>query len=293
MATHAVKELPLIVIVGPTASGKTGLAIKLAKRFGGEIICADSRTIFKGMDIGTAKPSHEEQAAAPHWGIDLVEPGERFTAYDFKQYAIQKIKEIRSRGKIPFLVGGTGLYVDGLIFDYQFGGEVDFTFRSVLEGMSIQELQNYCLKNNVMLPENQFNKRYVIRAIEQKSISEKRLSAPIDNVIIVGISTDREILRKRIALRSEQLFNNNVVNEAIQLGKRYGWESEAMTGNVYPLIHKYSMGVATLDDIKRMNETLDWKLAKRQMTWLKRNKFIHWCVLNEADRYIARHLAKV
>src|ERR1044071_7035484 len=101
------KKLPLIVIVGPTASGKTALAIEIAEKYNGEIICADSRTIYKGMDIGTAKPTVEERTRVPHWGLDLVEPGERFTVADFKHYADKKIDDIRERGRIPFLVGGT------------------------------------------------------------------------------------------------------------------------------------------------------------------------------------------
>ncbi|HUC96116.1 MAG TPA: isopentenyl transferase family protein, partial [Candidatus Saccharimonadales bacterium] len=108
MATRFV-DIPLVVIVGPTASGKTGLAIELAKQHRGEIICADSRSIYKGANIGTAKPSKAERANVPHWGLDLVNPGEYFSVADFKEYANKKISEIRSRGNVPFLVGGTGL----------------------------------------------------------------------------------------------------------------------------------------------------------------------------------------
>jgi tRNA dimethylallyltransferase len=104
----------LIIITGPTASGKTALAIKLAKRFNGEIISADSRAIYKGIDIASAKPSLEEREGVPHWGFDLAEPDQTFTAADFKKYAFEKISEIHSRRKIPFLVGGTGLYIDAV-----------------------------------------------------------------------------------------------------------------------------------------------------------------------------------
>ena len=109
-----------LIILGPTGSGKTGVSIKLAKRLNGEIISADSRAIYKGMDIGTAKPSREEQDGVPHYGLDLVEPGERFTVADWKAYAEEKIAEIKSRGKLPIIVGGTGLYIDALIYDYHF-----------------------------------------------------------------------------------------------------------------------------------------------------------------------------
>jgi tRNA dimethylallyltransferase len=107
-------NLPLVVIVGPTASGKTGLAVALARQFGGEVISADSRAIYKHMDIGTAKPSIDERAGVPHWGLDLVEPGESFSAADFKEYTLRKNEEIRARGHVPFLVGGTGLNVDAV-----------------------------------------------------------------------------------------------------------------------------------------------------------------------------------
>ena len=110
-----------IVILGPTGSGKTRVAIEIAKKINGEIISADSRAIYKGLDIGTAKPTPEEQAQIPHWGINLVEPGDRFTVADWKTYAEQKITEIKQRGHVPLVVGGTGLYIDSLLYNYQFG----------------------------------------------------------------------------------------------------------------------------------------------------------------------------
>ena len=165
---------PLVVIAGPTASGKSSLAMELAQQFRGEIICADSRTIYTGMDIGTAKPSSADRALVPHWGLDLVEPGEYFSAADFKTYAVQKIAEIRARGHVPFLVGGTGLYIDSVVFDYAFGPAADKERREQLNTMTIEELYNYCNKNNVVLPENEKNKRYVIRAIELAGIPSGR-----------------------------------------------------------------------------------------------------------------------
>jgi tRNA dimethylallyltransferase len=131
-------KLPLVVIVGPTASGKSATAMRIAKEYGGEIICADSRTIYKGMDIGTAKPTAEDRRQVPHWGLDLVEPGQQFTAADFKEYANQKIYEIRQRGNLPILVGGTGLYVDGVIFNYRFG-KTNPELRKKLEQLSLDE----------------------------------------------------------------------------------------------------------------------------------------------------------
>jgi len=265
--------------------------VELAMRHKGEIICVDSRTIYKHMDIGTAKPTNEERALVPHWGLDLVEPGERFTAADFKEYATLKIKEIRNRGHVPFLVGGTGLYVDAIIFDYVFGGEYNPELRAQLESMSVEDLHEYCDKNSITLPENRHNKRYVIRAIEQKSISSKRRMEPIGNTFIVGIATDREQLRLRIAERTEQLFANGVVDEATLLGKKYGWNNEAMTGNIYRLAKSYLEGEFNLETYKEKFTTADWRLAKRQLTWLRRNPFIEWYTLTEAKNRIEAILA--
>ncbi len=282
---------PLVVIVGPTASGKSSLAVTLAEQCGGEIICADSRTVYKHMNIGTAKPSAEDQARVPHWGLDLVEPNEPFSAAMFQEYAFEKIADIRSRGKIPFLVGGTGLYIDAVIFEYEFG-PVDSLLREKLEQLSLVELHAYCNENNIILPENEKNRRYVIRAIEQKSVNTKRLSEPQHNTIIVGITTEKEILRERIHQRSEHLFETGVVQEAKSLGEKYGWKSEAMTGNIYRLAHDFLNGAITADEYRQLNETADWQLAKRQLTWLKRNPFIKWLDLDLAQKYIAQRLVE-
>lgn len=294
MATMKPKSyhLPLIVIAGPTASGKTSLAIEIAKKYNGEIICADSRSIYKGMDIGTAKPSAIEQDGIPHWGLDLVNPNEPYSVADFKIYALQKIDDIRARGKIPMLVGGTGLYIDAVIFDYQFGDAADMNRREQLNNMTIDQLYAYCRNNNIQLPENVQNKRYVIRNIERNGINEQRRAVPIDNTIIVGIATDRDVLRSRIVRRIEQLFDDGVVDEAKKLGEMYGWGGEAFKGDVYPLTHQYLLGELTLDEAKAKLATTDWRLAKRQLTWFRRNPYIHWGSTDELRDYIITQLAK-
>ena len=283
---------PLVVIVGPTASGKSAVAMEIAKKYGGEIICADSRTIYKGMDIGTAKPTPQDQEEVPHWGLDLVEPGDRFTAADFKEYAVHKIAEIRSRGGLPMLVGGTGLYVDGIVFDFQFGAP-DPVLRESLEAMTLEELHEYCKSHNVQLPENKKNKRYVIRAIEQNGTNQKREQQPLENTIIVGITTDSVTLRSRITGRAAEMFETGVIDEALRLGDRYGWESEAMTGNVYPLVRQYIEGHLTEGELKEKFVTADWRLAKRQRTWLKRNPYIVWEEKDQATAYISEMLTPV
>lgn len=287
------KVKPLIVIVGPTASGKTSLAIEIAQKFGGEIICADSRTVYRGMDIGTAKPTKLDMLGVPHWGIDLVNPDQRFTVADFKSYAECKIIQIRTRCKIPILVGGTGLYIDSVLFDYQFGNKADDDERVALNRLTIEELHAYCNQHNIDLPENKQNKRYVIRAIELKGTFNTKKETPIENSIVVGITTDKFELRTRISDRIEQMFDNGVVDEAKKLGDKYGWDYEALKGNVYPLVHSYLLGDVSLDNMKIKLAVVDWRLAKRQLTWLRRNKFINWMSLDQARTYLSGLLANI
>lgn len=293
MESSNYNKTPLIVIVGPTASGKTSLAINLAEIYGGEIICADSRTVYKDMDIGTAKPSYEDCQRVPHWGIDLVYPYEYFSAAEFKQYSLKKIEDIRIRNKIPFLVGGTGLYIDAIVFDYKFGNKSDVKKRTLLEKLTIEELWEYCSKNNIELPDNYNNKRYVIRCIEQGGINNNRKVEINNNIIVVGISTDRDNLRKRIKDRIEQFFDNNVVEEARILGKIYGWDNRAMSGNIYPILHKYIDNEINIEEAKVEIFYRDWHLAKRQMTWFRRNKNIEWLELNQVPSYIYSRMASL
>ncbi len=293
MESSNYNKTPLIVIVGPTASGKTSLAINLAEIYGGEIICADSRTVYKDMDIGTAKPSYEDCQRVPHWGIDLVYPYEYFSAAEFKQYSLKKIEDIRSRNKIPFLVGGTGLYIDAIVFDYKFGNKSDVKKRTLLEKLTIEELWEYCSKNNIELPDNYNNKRYLIRCIEQGGINNSRKVEINNNIIVVGISTDRANLRKRIKDRIEQFFDNNVVEEARILGKIYGWDNRAMSGNIYPILHKYIDNEISIEEAKVEIFYRDWHLAKRQMTWFRRNKNIEWLELNQVPSYIYSRMASL
>lgn len=283
-------EQPLIVITGPTASGKTSLAIELAEEYDGEIICADSRTVYKGMDIGTAKPTKEEQARVRHHLLDVVEPGQLFSAADFQRLANEAISDIRARGKLPLLVGGTGLYIDAVVLKYTFGSRADTQERERLDAMSLEQLHEYCFNNNVKLPENSRNKRYVIRAIEQKDVNNSSNIKPDENTIVVAIATYKEVLKKRIQDRTEQFFTNDVVNEAILVGKKYGWRSEAMTGNIYRLAKDLHDGIITVSEAKERFKVLDWRLAKRQLTWLRRHDYVKWLTLDDARRYLRGYL---
>lgn len=295
MASVAQKsELPLIVIVGPTASGKTELAIRIAKEFGGEIISADSRAVYKGLSIGTAKPSKDEQQGVPHWGIDVARPDERFTAADFKEYAVQKIAEIRARGHIPLLVGGTGLYIDAVVYDFQFP-QIDnvIEVRSRFMKRTNEELIEYCNKNNIKLPYNFHNKRHLVSQILRKGEVQKSGYAPRDNTVIVGIATEKSTLDERIKLRAKQIFASGVIDEAVAVAAKYGWDNEAMSGNIYPLIKQYLEGRLTELELQERFAIKDRQLAKRQVTWFKRNEHITWLSLEDAHTYIARYLENV
>ena len=157
--------------------------------------------------------------------------------------------------------------------------------------MSLEELHNYSKEHNILLPKNNQNKRYVIRAIEQGGINNKRSDTPSSNTIIVGITTDKVLLRQRIKDRAQTLFNSGMVEEARQLAHQYGWDNEAMTANIYRLVKQYDDGNMNYSQLFDKFVTADWRLAKRQLTWLKRNPYIHWLPLSSAYDYIAQRLA--
>jgi tRNA dimethylallyltransferase len=284
---------PLVVIVGPTASGKSELALKIAAQFGGEIICADSRTVYRGMDIGTAKATKEEQTQVKHHLLNIVAPGQSFNTYDFKRLSLSVIADIHARNNLPLLVGGTGLYIDSIIFDYQFPKQTNPRLRERLNKMDIAELYSYCKRNYITLPDNEKNRRHIITAIACNGRSLKRRSTPIKNTLIVGIATDKNILKQKIAKRAEYIFSHGVVEEAKKLGEIYGWENESMTANIYPIIHALLKDEISLDEAKQKSITLDWQLARRQLTWLKRNPYIRWLSLIDAERFLTATLAKI
>jgi len=283
-------DKPVVVIVGPTASGKTRVAISLAKKIRGEIICADSRTVYRHMNIGTAKPMPQEQQGVIHWGLDLTSPNERYNAAQFQAYARTKIQEIHARGNVPIVVGGTGLYVDALIFDYNFPTPPSEKQRSAFESMQTEELYLYCVKHNIELPEQNKNNRRLERATRTSTTSDQRSSPPKDTIIVVGIATNKQVIEQRIARRTEQMFDDGVVEEARMLGKKYGWNVEAMKSNVYRIIKTYLDGTIDLRAAKEKNTITDRQLVKRQMTWFRRNPHIVWVRDDEVEKNVIARL---
>lgn len=255
--TTSLTSNKVIVILGPTGSGKTGVAIEIAKAIGGEIISADSRAIYKGMDIGTAKPSLEEQDGVPHFGLDLVEPGERFTVADFKEYAKQKIAEIRSRGHVPIIAGGTGLYIDALVYDYQFGND---------------------------------NERSAINSYHHQDGGEAKDRKTLNpDYLLIGVKWETEALRERLKKRVDQMFGEKLYTETRELVQKYGWGSQAMKSNIYQFAWQYLEGNLSLEQAKEQSFYDDWHLAKRQMTWFKRTPEIIWLPLEKIYPYVLKY----
>ncbi len=267
---------PLLVIVGETASGKSALALDLAKQLSGEIVCADSWTVRREVNIGTAKPSSEDQAAVPHYLVDIIDPCEDFTAAVFKGLAIDKINEIAARGKLPILVGGTGLYIDGIIYDYGFLPEGD---RAAREGLSILDNAELLAQIHQLGLElgdvDVRNKRRLIRLIETGGAQPTRQLMRA-NTIMIGLRTESEVLRARIIQRVDHMLAAGLAAEVADLAERYGWGCEALKGVGYSQWRDYFLGTQSLEvtRAKIIKATLD--LAKRQRTWFKRNKSIHW-----------------
>ncbi len=266
---------PLVVIAGPTASGKSALGMEIAKKYGGEIICADSRTVYRGMDIGTAKPTDTDRKAIPHHLLDVVEPSDSFTAADFKEQALAAINDISGRGKLPIMVGGTGLYIDAVIFDYQFGDPADPDRRAQLQDMSVEELQQMCLMEGITLPENTQNKRHLVRAVELGGVIDQTTRLR-PNTLVVALTTDRDDLRGRVIARANEMVKQGVLKEVETLGKKYDWSGEALTGNIYRIMRPVVEGEMSIEEGIEQFVISDMQLAKRQMTWLKRNPYVIW-----------------
>lgn len=282
----------LVAIVGETASGKTSLAIKIAKKFNGEIISADSRTIYRGMDIGTAKPSKEEMQGIAHHGFDLVEPDEKYSAAQFKSYATDKIEDIQKRGKLPVLVGGTGLYVDGVLFNYSFGGEFSEKQRSELNNNTVDELATIAQNMGLEISSQTLkNKRHLIRLIERKGKSEDH-NVLFYNTLIIGVKVSKNVLRKRIEQRTELMFKKGLRKEYNELRTKFDTNSEAFTGIGYREFLDWEAGDASMSDVKRHIVRNTMGLAKKQRTWFKRNTNIVWVDNeNEATALVAEFLA--
>jgi len=280
------KRLPkLVVILGPTASGKTDLAVKLAKKFNGEIVSADSRQIYKKMDIGTAKPSKKEKRLVPHHLIDLIKPNQRFNAAVYKRLALKAIKDVENRNKMPFLVGGTGLYIKSIIDNINFPAvPAQKKLRKNLENKTEKELFKIYSKLD---PEgakfiDKNNKRRLIRAIEVCKVTKKPFwkqrekGRNLFNALIIGIKLPKKELEKRIKIRIEKMFKLDLEREVKNLTKKYGWEISPFQTIGYQEWKDYFNKKSGRNDVKKQVILHTLQFSKRQMTWFKKNKRIKW-----------------
>lgn len=283
---------PLIVIVGQTASGKSALAMHLAQKYNGEIIAADSRTVYRGMDIGTAKPTPNDRKIIKHHLIDVVYPSSTFSSLQFKQQASMAILDISGHGKLPIMVGGTGLYVDAVVYDFQFRGPADPDVRRELEQLSVDELQARLRDADIPLPTNSQNPRHLIRALETDGQVAAR--GPLrPNTLVIGLQIEPDALRKKIADRVDAMVAAGLVEEARGLAERYGWDVPAMQAPAYKAFRPYIEGKITLEEAKRLFVQKDWQYARRQKTWFRRNKDIVWiCKPDESIDLVTTFLNK-
>ncbi len=275
-----------LIIVGPTASGKTGLSVDIARRLNGEIISADSRAIYKELDIGTAKPTIEERKGITHYGIDLIFPNERYSSIKFKHYTQRKVETINKKSKLPIIVGGSGLYIDSYIFDYQ-PPNVDKDSISRYESMAVEELQAIIKTENYLMPENSSNKLHLVNSIIRQGKLPQKNNKLSEGTLIVGIRPDRTELLNRIKSRADSMFINGVIEEAHSAFKKYGYEAPGLRGGIYAELVDYFKGMTDINSVKEKFIKSDMHLAKRQITWFKRNQYINWfSSANDAKKFI-------
>jgi tRNA dimethylallyltransferase len=298
--------LPKIVcIVGPTASGKTAVGIAVARAFDGEVIAADSRTVYRGMDIGTAKPERQRVTLASsstsltslfgppaflvedvvHWGFDVVNPDESFNAADFQAFADERIADILSRGKLPVIVGGTGLYIRALLDRPNYANVApNPEMRLELEVMPTQALLDEIGERDPDALErlDEDNRVRLIRALEILRLSGKPLAAeqqwgePLYDALQIGMDLEREKLYARIDLRVDEMVGYGLVDEVRKLKEKYGSESNAMSGIGYRQICDFFDGKVKLRDAVIRIKYDSHHYAKRQETWFKRDNRIQW-----------------
>lgn len=292
---------PLIVLTGPTAVGKTSLSIKLAKAIGGEIISADSMQVYRRMDIGSAKVTPEEMEGIPHHLIDVLEPDQEFNVVTFQRMAKEALKKIYSHGHIPIIAGGTGFYIQALLYDIDFKeNDEESPMRRELEELAARERERAPALLHSMLKEvdpeaasqiHANNIKRVIRAIEYfrqtgEKISlhneEERQKESPYNFLYYVVNTDRPLLYERIDRRVDQMMEHGLVDE-VKMLKAMGCHrgQTSMQGLGYKEILDYLDGTCTLEEAVYILKRDTRHFAKRQLTWFKRERDVRWLNLPE------------
>lgn len=288
----------VIVIAGPTASGKTALSIKLAKELNGEIISCDSMQIYKEMDIGTAKVTKEEAEGIKHYLIDIVSPNERYTVSNFKKDSKNAIKEILNKGKTPIIVGGTGLYVDSLIYEIEYQDmEFDINYRNELmkkaeteEGIKELYEQAKLIDSKAMEKISSNDKKRIIRVLEiYKATGKTKTELEIlsrqkeveYNYKVFVVNMDREKLYNRIDKRVDIMIENGLVEEVEKIYNKYNEFPTAMQGLGYKEVVEYLQGKINKEEMIEKIKKESRHYAKRQLTWFRKDKSFIW--LNSED----------
>jgi tRNA dimethylallyltransferase len=287
----------LLVLIGPTAVGKTKTSIELAKAFNGEIISGDSMQIYKKMDIGTAKIMPAEMEGIPHYLIDIKNPDESFSVAEFQELVREKVSDITTRGKLPMIVGGTGLYIQSVLFDYRFSeAQTDAGFRRGLE-LQAEKEGNLFLHDQLMRIDpvsgariHPNNIRRVIRAIEVfhctgKTMSDLQQMQQIESmydVAIIGLRIEREKLYERINNRVDIMINNGLVNEVENLFQQGLQDCQSIQAIGYKELYEYFYGKVTLDQAVENLKQNSRRYAKRQLTWFRNKMDVEWFDMTEA-----------
>jgi len=299
----------LFILAGPTAAGKTEISIKLAQKLNGEIISADSMQIYKSMDVGSAKISKEEMRGVPHHVIDIIEPSEEFSVAEFKERAEIAIENITNRNKLPMLVGGTGFYINSLIYNYNFAAtNKDEEYRDHLTRLADIKGNEYVHSLLKDIDLESYNKLYpndlkrVIRALEVHKVSGKPMSefaAQQDvldipyNVHYFVLNMDRQKLYNQINTRVDIMMKNNLVDEVIKL-KEMGYTSDmqSMKGIGYKEILYYLNNEISLNEAVEMIKQGSRNYAKRQLTWFRKDPRINWVNKDDfnSDDEIVEHI---
>ena len=261
----------IIVIVGPTAVGKTALAIDLAQSLNGEIISGDSQQVYRKLDIGTAKATPEEQAAAPHHLIDVREVTESYSAFDFVREAKAAIEEITARGKIPIIAGGTGLYIQSLLEGYHLGGEVPheeiLAYRAQLDLLSDEDLYQKVAEQGLVIP--QLNRRRAMRALEIGHFGQDLSNEETDyEPYLICLDDDRSLIYERINRRVDRMLEEGLLDEARWLYDDH-LEVQAAKGIGYKELFPYFKGEQSLEEASEILKRNTRRFAKRQLTWFR------------------------
>ena len=286
------KKPKIIVILGPTASGKSDLAVTLAKKIDGENISAASRQVYKGLDIGTGKITNKEMQGIAHHLLDIVSPKKKFSASDFKKLAEQKIQKILDNKKTPIICGGTGFYIDALLGDKPIP-EVppDEKLRKQLEKKTNEELFAILKKLDPERAKNidAKNSRRLIRAIEICKKIGQVPKFPIINskyqTLKIGIRTEDKELKTRINKRINKWFKQGFLKEVESLHKKgLSWKRMAEIGLEYKIVSLFLQNKISKEEMVNLMQSQTWQYAKRQMTWFKRDKQINWFKLKEFSK---------